>query len=160
MQQPETPTKGRAADKFTKTIDYLSARWGLALPKRDELSSPSKVRHEGSVEEQVVARIKFLSFKNEDALELALQAFERQAVLICRGWKYKPNADDDLLPRRGSNTSASLASGIFLRRTATEPTTLTELLGALLDAVKEAAERVKKDLEYVTNNDGSLQGQW
>lgn len=157
MQQPETPTKGRAVEKFIRTIDSLSARWSLPLPRRDALSSPSKVLREDSAEEQVIARIKFLSFKNEAALDYALHEFEKNAVLICQGWTFKPNADQDVLPRRASTTSASLASGSFLRRSTLDPAIVTELLGNLLEVVKQAAERVKRDLEHVTNADGSLQ---
>lgn len=157
MQQPVTPTKGPAADKYIKTVDYLSARWGLSLPRRDALWSPSKVPHGDSVEEQVVGRIKFLSFKNEDALDCALEAFEQNALLICQGWKYKPDADHDVLPRRDSTTSASLAGGSFLRRSTIDPMIVTKLMESLLDFVKQAAERVKRDLDYVTNPDGSVQ---
>ena len=155
MQQPETPTKRLAADKFVKTVDYLCTRWGLSLPRRDALSSPSKVLREDSVEEQVIARIKFLSFKDEAALDSAVEAFERNAGLICQGWKWKPDADHDLLPRRDPTTSAWLASGSFIRRSVTDPVVMTELMESLLHVVKEAAEQVKKDLEHVTNADGS-----
>lgn len=156
MQQPETPTKRLATDKFLKTVDHLYIRWGLSLPRRDALSSPSKILREDSVEEQVVARIKYLSFKDETALDSAVEAFERNAALICQGWKWKPDADHDLLPRRDSTTSASLASGSFIRRSVTDPVVMTELMERLLDVVKQAAERVKKDHEHVTNTDGSF----
>lgn len=153
MQQPETPTKRLAADKLFKTIDHLSAQWGLPLPRRNASNSPSKIQREDSVEEQIVARLKFLSFKNEAALDSALEAFEQNAALICQGWKFKPNADHDVLPRRNS---ASLASGSFIRRSVTDPLIVAELLESLLDLVKQAAEQVKRDLEQVTNTDGSF----
>ena len=156
MQQPETPTKRLAADKLLRTIDHLSAQWGLPLPRRNALSSPSKNQREGSVEEQIIARIKFLSFKNEAALDSALEAFEQNAALICLGWKFKPNADHDVLPRRDSAFSASLASGSFIRRSVTDPLIVTELLESLLDLVKQAAEQVKRDLEHITNTDGTF----
>lgn len=156
MQQPETPTKRLAADKFSKTIHHLSARWGLPLPRRDALSSPSKILREDSPEEQIIARIKFLTFKNEAALDSALETFEKNAALICQGWKFKPNADRDVLPRRDSATSASLASGSFIRRSIIDPVVVTELLESLLEVLKQAAERVKRDLGHATNADGSF----
>lgn len=160
MQQPTTPTKGPAADKLIKTIDHLSARWGLPLPRRDALWSPSKVPHDQCVEEKVVARIKFLSFKNQNALDNALDAFERYAMNISQGWRFKPNADHDVLPRRDSVTSGSLAGGNFLRRSNVDPLIVTELMEILLELVDQAVERVKRDQDNVANHGGYLRGRF
>lgn len=148
MQPPTTPTKGPAADKLIRTIDHLSARWGLPLP--------SKVPHDQCVEEKVVACIKFLSFKNQDALDYALDAFERHAMPLCQGWKFKPNAEQDVLPRRGSIASGSLADGDFMRRSTLDPLIVTELMESLLVLVDQAVERVKRDQDHVANHGGYL----
>jgi hypothetical protein len=160
MQQPITPTKEpAAAHKLIRTIDHLSARWGLSLPTRDAQWTPSKSLHEQSVEEKIVARIKFLIFKNQHALDHALEEFERNAVLISQGWKFKPKADQDVLPRRNS-TASWLVGGHFLRRSAVDPGMLDELMKALLHLVDDAAKQVKRNLDQVTNNEGPIQGQF
>lgn len=159
MHQPATPTKGAAAEKLTKTIDHFSARWGLLLPRQDAQWSPSKNPHEQCIEEKIVARIKFLIFKNQNALENALEGFEQSAMLISKGWKFKPKADDGVLPLRESATGSSLAGGGgFLRRTAVDPHIINELMESLFSFVDQAAERVKKNLDQGTSNDGAAKG--
>jgi hypothetical protein len=159
MQQPATPTKGAAAETLTRTIDHLSARWGLLLPMRDAQWSPSKDPHEQCIEEKIVARIKFLIFKNQSALGNALEGFEQSAMLISNGWKFKPKAEEGVLPLRESASGSSLAGGGgFLQRTTVDPHILTELMQNLLDFVDQAAERVKRNLDHGTSNDGTAKG--
>lgn len=155
MQPPTTPTKGPAADKLLQTTDELSARWGLPLPKRAAQWSPSKVPLEQNVGEKVVARIRFLVFKNQIALDRALEAFEQKAAHTCQGWKVKPGADDDVLPRRNSRTSGPLAGGGFLRKLVADPRIVNDLMETLLDLLDRAADGVKRDQERAPYHDGS-----
>ena len=160
MKPPVTPTKEPANDKLIKTIDQLSARWGLPLPRRDAQWSPSKSALEQSVEEKVVGRIKFLSFKGPTALDKALEAFERKAVLISQGWIFKPHADHDLLPRRSSTAAGSLPGSTFLRRSNADPRIVNELMKTLFEYVDQAADQVKRTQEQVANHDGSALGRF
>lgn len=108
MNPPTTPTKkGEGVNRLLRT---LNTRWGLRLPVKDMPYSPSKVLDPEARGERIYQKIRFLYFKNEDALQWARKQFEDHAQQQPpSNWIFKPLGDPDTLPVRRP-------SGSLLRR--------------------------------------------
>ena len=98
MSVPVTPKKTKKGDEIIEIAKSLNSKWGLSLPIRDGILSPSKVLNRGGKAAQVYQRIRLLYFKDADALTRVLNDFELRAPHIYSQWIYKPSADSDALP--------------------------------------------------------------
>lgn len=147
---PRTPTK--ANDEIGKITDLLASRWGLQFPVRDGTYSPCSPSKVKDPKDQVVNCIRFLVFKDPIALTDALKRFEENAEIIFSKWKYKPYADQDVLPRRPLAESP-LHRDTFLRRSEVTETATDELMKSLVHNLVQAVENIKKTQQNSSRKD-------
>ena len=137
---PQTPTKAKANDDIERTKQSLSIRWGIRLPERDSLWSPSR-SDQHKLEEKISNMIQFLYFK-DGALDVAIKNFEGNAVNIQSEWVYKPRADADVIPNRG--VSKHQKRETFLQKRGDLPApAVKELTESLLHHLLLIVDRVK-----------------
>ncbi|MCJ1464994.1 hypothetical protein MMC07_003609 [Pseudocyphellaria aurata] len=151
---PRTPTK--ANEEIGRITDLLASRWGLQFPVRDGTYSPCSPSKIKDPKDQVVSCIRFLTFKDPIALNNALQRFEEHAETIFSKWKYKPCADQDVLPRR-PHAESPLHRDTFLRRSEVIETASAtdELMKSLVHILVQAAEHLKKTQQNSKSRDDS-----
>lgn len=137
---PSRRTPGKATAQRDRILSDLSHRWGLKIHPPDDGESPSKRREKLAVANKADAyadeaffKINFLCLKDETALTTALNSFQYAAGALHSGWVYKPNADEDLLPR-----------SIGLSNSAVTGLQQEQLLECLLHFLNPAYEQVKK----------------
>ena len=148
MEAPKTPSKTRD-DGINSIVKTLCAKWGLKLPIRDTPWSPSKIPHPGAVEEKVLGKIRFLYFKDRDALDGAIKQFEEHAHYIYSKWKFKPRAELDVLPSLAPSESALRRDSARRRDDVTVSEGVTaELAENLLHCLDQAAELVRLRVEF------------
>ncbi|MCJ1262320.1 hypothetical protein MMC22_002190 [Lobaria immixta] len=147
---PSTPSKGN--DEINSITTSLAARWSLQFPVRDATYSPSKVKDPTRTEEQVMIRLRYLVFKDHQGLTDALDRFEKHAETIFSRWKYKPRADQDVLPRR-SHAESSLQRDTFLRRSEVTEATAGDLMKSLLHNLELASDHAKKTQNPISKVD-------
>ena len=148
MEAPKTPTKARD-DGINSIVKSLCSKWGLKLPIRDTPWSPSKIPHPGAVEERVLVRIRFLFFKDRDALDSAVKQFEDHAPYVFSEWKFKPQAELEVLPSLPSSESALRRDSALLRDDVTVTERVTaELAENLLHCLDQAAELVRLSIVF------------
>jgi hypothetical protein len=108
MSTPGSPsrnTPGKASVERDRILNDLSIQWGLVIqpPKNGEslLERLEKlaIGRKAAYSEECFSKINFLCLKDENALSAALNIFQHAASALQSGWVYKPNAEDDLLPR-------------------------------------------------------------
>ena len=119
---PKTPSK--ADDGIESLKQSLSARWGIQLPRRDAVWSPSH-RDPKRLEEKICTFIQLLYFRG-GALDLAISNFEKNAVHIDSEWQFKPRAETDVLPHR--QLSVDTPEDTFLRKRSELPKKATHKL--------------------------------
>lgn len=147
---PKTPTK--KDDELTLITNTLSAKWGLRFPLRGPLWSPSQIVHPNSSGEQVLSRLKFLSFKDKEALQYALNHFEGQAGetrsgIQCSQWVHKPQAEMDVIPRRSPH-SKPLDRNSFLKRMEIDEATASKLMDDLLKILDRVTACVRQKTDF------------
>ena len=144
---PSTPTKGSWADDGINTlIQKVSASWNLQLPVRDASWSPS--RNTGnSGENDIYQRVKYLWWKDKDALNCAVAEFERRAS---SNWVSKPHADPDVLPSR--SVRPSTRHDTFLKKRSISDKEAAELRNVLVDVLRTVTEKVTGGLPYTFEN--------
>lgn len=144
---PRTPI--RNDDALTSITDALSAKWNLRFPLRGPLWSPSQVKSPYSSGEQVLSRLRFLSFKNKDALQYALIYFEGQAGETRSGiqWVHKPQAEMDVIPRRSSPPNP-LDNNTFLKRVEIDEATASKLMENLLQILDRVTACVRQNKDF------------
>lgn len=146
---PKTPTK--QDDELTLITNALSAKWNLKFPLRGPLWSPSRIKHPESSGEQVLSRLRFLSFKNKEALQYALTHFEGQAGEtrsgVCSQWIHKPQAEMDVIPSR-SRPSNPVDQNSFLKRIEIDEATASKLMETLLQNLDRVAACVKQKTDF------------
>ena len=98
MSVPTTPTK--QGEDINRLLRSLNTEWGLRLPVRDKPISPSKIPRRDRRGERIYQKIRYLSFKNPEALQVACAQFETHAKQQESLWVYKPHAETDILPSR------------------------------------------------------------
>jgi len=104
MNPPTTPTK--KGEEVNRLLQSLNTRWGLRLPVRNTPYSPSKTVNPEGRSERIYQKIRFLYFKNEDALQWARTQFEDHAQQQQPSkWIFKPLGDTDTLPVRRPSDS-------------------------------------------------------
>ena len=153
MLLPQTPKK--ADEGISLIARSLSARWGLHIPPRNELYSPSRDSRPERVEDQVHARIRFLYYQNKDALQYALDQFDKYAIVAFSQWQFKPHADLSVLPSRSAQDSA-LQRDAFLKRPEISEDAAAGLTQSLLRFLSNVADRVKLNIDYKESDE--LQG--
>ena len=148
MFPPRTPTKGsKADDEINAVIQTLSAKWGLQLPVRDALWSPSRSTVNPG-ENNVYQRVKYLYWKDKKALDCAVAEFERRAKT---NWVPKPHADPDVLPSRSIRPSTR--HDTFLKkRSAIGDKEAAELTNVLVDVLKTVTEKITAGVPYTFEN--------
>jgi hypothetical protein len=111
MTTPGSPSgrtriPGKATAERDRILNDLSVRWGLIIQPPKDGESPSKrleklaiARKAETYPEECFFKIHFLCLKDESALLTSLKNFQYAANALQSSWVYKPNADDDLLPR-------------------------------------------------------------
>jgi hypothetical protein len=97
MDSPRTPTKSVT---INKVVDSLNSKWGLEIPVRQELTSPSKAASRDTTEGIILKRIQFLCWKEPNGLKQALASFDANATKASSEWVFKAHADPDHLPHR------------------------------------------------------------
>ena len=148
MEAPQTPTKTRN-DGINSLAKTLCTKWGLKLPIRDTPWSPSKIPHPDAIEEKVLGRIRFLYFKDRDALINAIEEFEEHAPYIYSEWMFKPRAELDVLPSLAPSESALRTESALRRDDVTRSERVTaELAENLLECLDQAAELVRLRVEF------------
>jgi len=147
---PSRHTPGKAIAIRDRILSDLSNRWGLTIQPPNDGESPSKRLEKLAIGRKAETypgecffKIHFLCLKNETALLTALNTFEYAAGALQSGWVYKPNADDDLLPR--SPRSKPIV-------TAAQREQLFHcLLHCITPAFNETKERQRKNATTATN---------
>lgn len=148
MEAPRTPTKSRD-DGINTIAKKLCAKWGLKLPIRDTPWSPSKISHPGAIEEKVLARIRFLYFKDREALDEAVKQFEDHAPYIYSEWFFKPQAELNVLPSLAPSDSALRRETALRRDDVTVSACVAAALAEnLLHCLDQAAELVRLRVEF------------
>ena len=146
MFPPRTPTKAiKADDEINARIQSLSASWSLQLPIRDASWSPSR-NPVNSEEKQIYERVRWLYFKDEQALNYAIREFERYAS---SNWVAKPLADPDVLPSRGLRRSIQ---NDFLKKRKMNDEEAAELRKVLFAVLKNITEKVKARIPYANKD--------
>lgn len=148
MLPPRTPTK--AEDNLEKIKQDLKLRWNLQFPERDSSWSPSKVKEPKPVGDQVLGRLIFLNHKDKSGLDNAIKTFEKQAETINSQWKFKPRADQSVIPRRLPSESA-LTQAFISNRPTISDAAATELMQCLLHILTHAVDQVISKMK--TNRD-------
>lgn len=146
----KTPTKKN--DELTSITNELSAKWNLRFPHRGPLWSPSQIKNPNSSGEQVLSRLKFLSFKNQEALQYALLHFKTHAGEIlsgihCEQWMHKPQAEWDVIPRRYP-PSKQLDDKSFLKRNDIDEVTASRLMDNLLQILDRVTACVRQKTDF------------
>ena len=135
---PRTPSK--ADDGIESVKQSLSVKWGIQLPRRGSVWSPSH-RDPKRLEEKICTFIQLLYFRG-GALDLAISSFEENAVHIYSEWQYKPRAETDVLPNR--QLSVDTPDETFLLKRTELPKNATNLLTeTLLHHLTLVVTRVK-----------------
>lgn len=145
MSLPHTPTK--ADDGIPLIVRSLSAKWGLQIPPRDAQWSPARDSRPELVEDQVHGRIRYLYYQNRDALQYAIDRFEKHAILAFSQWQFKPRGDLNVLPIRSEHASA-LRRDSFLKRSEITEDIAAELTQSLLRILTEVRTRVMANVDY------------
>ena len=149
MFSPSTPTRGsKADDEINTVIQGLSAKWGLQLPVRDALWSPSKSTVNAG-ENNVYQRVKYLYWKDKRALNCAVAEFERRARTNSN-WVPKPHADPDVLPSRSIRPSTR--HDTFLKKRSFSDKEAAALTNVLVDVLKTVTEKIAAGLPYTFEN--------
>jgi hypothetical protein len=119
MSTPGSPprnTPGKASVERDRILNDLSIQWGLVIQPPTDGESPSKrleklaIGRKAAYPEECFFKINFLCLKDENALSTALNIFQHAASALQSGWVYKPNAEDDLLPRSPRSKPAVTAA--------------------------------------------------
>ena len=100
MSVPTTPTK--QGQDINRLLRSLNTEYGLTLPVRDAPISPSKIPRHDRRDERIYQKIRYLSFKDPQALQLACSHFKIHAKQQESLWVYKPHAETDTLPSQPS----------------------------------------------------------
>ena len=150
MSLPQTPKK--VDEGISIIIRDLSAKWNLQIPPRSELYSPSRDSRPERVEDQVYGRIRYLYYRNKDALDYAIDKFEKYAPMVFSQWQFKPLGDLDVLPTRSTHDSA-LRHDSFLRRPEMTEDAVVALTQGLLRFLDDIAARVKLNVDYKDPNE-------
>lgn len=153
MELPTTPKK-KAADGVTKIINSLSAKWGLQFPIRDESWSPIKIQGQRSIADDVFDRINYLYFRYPRELNYALAHFEEQATSKCSKWVSKPQAEQDVIPRRMSTRNSSRND--FIGQSTSDKQTTAELMELLLSLIDQIVEVIRRKGDYRIYDKGSF----
>lgn len=147
MFPPRTPTKGsKADDEINTLIQNLSASWNLQLPVRDASWSPSRSTVNPG-ENDIYQRVKYLYWKDKQALDRAVAEFERRART---NWVPKPRADPDVLPSRSIRPSTR--HDTFLKKQCISDKEAAELRNVLVDVLKTVTEKVPGGLPNTVEN--------
>jgi hypothetical protein len=102
---PLTPSKHKQIEEFNQKIEFivgtsLNFNWDLNLPIPKPGESPS--RREATVEQQIVSKIKALTFKG--LIEPLIQRFCLEAQILYTGWINKPKGERGVIPERTRHT--------------------------------------------------------
>lgn len=143
MFSPETPTK--VDEGIAAIARSLSAKWGLDIPLLVNEHTPSRHSHPGRVGDRVYHRIRFLFYRNKDGLQHALDQFEEHAVVAFSHWKFKSQADLDVLPSRSTFDSA-LRNDSFLKRSKISEEAAAELLKSLLRFLTDVTDGARAEV--------------
>ncbi len=142
---PRTPVK--VPDELFKITTSLAVKWNIRFPSRDTNWSPSRVKDPNAPGEQALSRMKFLNFTRKEALDYAVENFERHAKVHCSQWIHKPDADRDLLPRR-AYPEASHRTPFLKQQPDIKDATAAELMTILLRILDRVADCVKNNEDY------------
>ncbi|KAK4202126.1 putative RNA dependent RNA polymerase [Triangularia verruculosa] len=100
---PATPSKN---EKLNDTVASINHTYGLKIQASNV--SPTKAANGGETEEakrhrRIITAIRFLCYKDNDALDQALLDFWDQAKTASKQWINKPQADPTTLPSSQGN---------------------------------------------------------
>ena len=151
MSNPTTPTK--RGDRINEIAEGLGAKWGLRLPIKNAPYSPSKVPNPDSEGEQILRRIRYLFWKDSDGLQRALARFDQHAQHIFSEWRFKPNAETDVLPSRGLSRNILQGDSFLKRKEISEPMVVS-LSSALLRFLVQEQGPIPNDEPRPLSNNG------
>ncbi|KAL9034753.1 MAG: hypothetical protein Q9214_006900, partial [Letrouitia sp. 1 TL-2023] len=151
MSTPGTPTKTDYA--IRDITNSITVKWGLQFPPIDIPRSPLE-KDRGRPEEKVLSRLQYLYFhdkKNANgAIDWAIGNFEQYALQAHSQWVTKPNADIDVLPRRGLRSESTLYRNSLSKKAPVSAEMMDDLMQGLLHFLDKAVEGANKGLRYDT----------
>lgn len=125
-----TPVSSSGVEAVDNLVTEINARYGTILPIRGPTWSPSKARGSNKLGNEVVDRIRFLYYKDNALLQKILDDFDKKADLIHTEWKFKPRAEEDVIPRH--ETSRSTLGPRWTGSLSTPPRAVIEQLSLTL----------------------------
>ena len=144
MLHPTTPSKADNDIESLKTS--LSAKWGIKLPPRDLVSSPSQ-RDLTRMEDRIHECMRFLYWKKDGSLGYAIDQFEEHAATVYSDWQFKPRGEQDVIPTREVSKSR-LKKDFLHKRAPLGETAVEDLTESLWNNLSQIAERVKKGEKF------------
>jgi len=144
MHPPNTPTKSH--DHLNSIVRSLSAKWSLPLPIRETPWSPSRIVNPDNSEEKVLTRLRFLYFKNPEALNGVIAGFEEWAQPAISEWKWKPQQDRGTIPTSAVGANV-LPRNSFLKTVDIPQSVIHDLLTYLLRLLDDEIYLVKARIE-------------
>ena len=96
MLAPTSPKK--KPDELNELLDGLSVEYGLSFPPKDERYSPSRRPSPEKAESAIVGHLRFLYYRDQNALRHALDRFHKDTASASTNWVWKPKADPGVLP--------------------------------------------------------------
>ena len=143
MLHPTTPSKADNDIEGFKTS--LNAKWGIRLPPRDLVLSPSR-RDLSRTEDRILGCMQFLYWK-EGALKYAIDQFERHAESVYSKWQFKPRGEIDVVPTREAS-EGGLKRDFLHKRVSLGDDAVKDLTESLWNSLSQIAERVKKGEKF------------
>jgi hypothetical protein len=150
MDSPITPLqRDKEIDRF---VQALNLKWRLTLPTGNWSPSPgtnSQIDKEVEAQEKCIKCIRLLYFKDRTALKRVIESFEDVAgdSTPLDGWVFKPNQDQDTLPKR----STALGDSIPKQTDIPWPNRIS-LTQRLLKLLESEAEVLKARLKTSSKN--------
>lgn len=145
MEAPSTPQRLR--DPIEDMKQLLSTEWGLGLPVRPPVSSPSE-RNRHAVDEKIYSYIHFLYYSKSSpdraALYYAIALFRQEARVILSQWQSKPQAEAGVIPIRQDVTGL----GFLHHRDELDDDTSRDLVQRLEFILGTIADKVKSNQPY------------
>lgn len=152
MDTPSTPQRVR--DPIEDIKQSLSTKWDLRLSVRPSVTSPSQ-RDRCSIDEKIYNYLHFLyyhkSLPERDALEYAIDKFNREAPVILSNWQFKPRAEPGVIPVRNERSPPF----DFLHRHDSHDEEVSKGLVQHLESILgSVAGDVKRNQPYKSSNSG------
>lgn len=153
MSVPATPTNSKVNEEIKNIIDTLNTQCRLQLPARGQVWSPSKVNKD-STDDYVHELIRFLFFKDRNALHECIFSFKQNATTRRSGWLHKPHGAPDVIPFRTRGQDSRRAEKLE-QEVERDEKDAAGLKSDLLDELKTVYDCVRRGESYSKGKAGS-----